>query len=137
VLIALLAVLGVDLIVLVGLVAALLLRRRWLGRHGAVPCRLRAVEGGVEGVGVKWKSGRARWVRDVLVFSPAPLLLTSRVVPVDGVAGEPRAAAGDEGQRLGEGAVVVRLVAGDAALELCVPAEARLPALPVRPAPAR
>lgn len=128
-LIALLAILGVDLIVIVALVAGLLLRRRWLGRHGAYPSRIRVVEGQAEGLKAKWKPGRARWVRDVLVFSPGPLLLASRILPVDGFDGEPRGAAGDEGKRLDDDAVVRRLVTESGVVELATAATAALPVL--------
>jgi hypothetical protein len=119
-LIVLLAVLGVDLVVIVAAVVTLLLRRRWLARHGAVPCRIRVVEGEVEGLATKWRTGRMRWVRDVLVFSPAPFMAASRVIPIDQVKGDPRPAAPGEGKRLGSEPVVISVAAGGFLLELAV-----------------
>jgi hypothetical protein len=67
-LIALLAVLGVNLIVIVVLLGAMLGRRRSVShRPGAFKGAIRTVDGAVPGVGPKWKRGYGRWVRDVLV----------------------------------------------------------------------
>jgi len=120
-LIALLVILGVDLLVVAGLVAAMLVRRRWLGRHGAFKCRIRLVEGTVEGAGKKWRRGQARWVRDILVFSRAPLLLASWLLPVDSVDSGPRPATGGEGKGLGGGVAVGRLATAEGAIEFAVP----------------
>jgi hypothetical protein len=57
-LIALLAVLGVDLIVIVVLLGVILARRRWVGRQSdAFKGAIRIVEGEVPGLGRKWKRG--------------------------------------------------------------------------------
>ena len=59
--IALLAVLGVDLIVIVVLLGAVFTRRRWVSRQpGAFKGAIRVVEGEVSGLGGKWKRGSAR-----------------------------------------------------------------------------
>jgi hypothetical protein len=68
--IALLAVLGVDLIVIVVLLGLVLTRRRWVSHQpGAFKGAIRVVEGEVPGLGHKWKRGYGRWVRDVLVWT--------------------------------------------------------------------
>ena len=125
-LVALLVVLGVDLLVIAGLVTAMVLRRRWLSRHEAFKCRMRVVEGAVEGARRKWKSGRARWVGDVLVFSPSPLLFGSWLMPVTGASDEPHWATGKEGKGLGEGSVVGRLVIEGGAVALAAPLRSNL-----------
>ena len=57
-LIALLAVFGVDLIVIVVLLGVILARRRWVGRQpDAFKGAIRIVEGEVPGLGRKWKRG--------------------------------------------------------------------------------
>jgi hypothetical protein len=62
--IALLAVLGVDLIVIEVLLGAVLTRRRWVSHQpGAFKGAIRVVEGEVSGLGGKWKRGSARTSR--------------------------------------------------------------------------
>ena len=57
-LIALLAVLGVDLIVIVVVLAAALTRRRWVSRQpGAFKGAIRVVQGEVPGLKAKWRRG--------------------------------------------------------------------------------
>ena len=66
----LLAVLGVDLIMIVVLLGVMLTRRRWVSHQpGALKGAIRVVDGEVPGLGPKWKRGYGRWVRDVLVLS--------------------------------------------------------------------
>ncbi|MEV1093582.1 hypothetical protein [Streptomyces microflavus] len=85
-LVALLAVLGVNLLVLVVIVVAMLGRRRWLARQpGAFRGAARVVEGDTKGLRSRWRAGYGRWVRDVLVWTPAPLLLRAVLLPVDAV----------------------------------------------------
>jgi hypothetical protein len=130
-LIALLAVLGVDLIVLVLLVVGMLGRRRWLSHQdGAFKGAIRVVDGDVDGLGPKWKRGYGRWVREVLVWTKAPLLLSNEFVGVDGVAGEIRAAAPGEVKRLGAAPPVVALkVDGGGQIELATRAKSESLAL--------
>lgn len=124
-LIALLAILGVDLIVLVALVAGVIGRRRWLMRqpgdfHGAI----RVLEGKIDGLGPKWKRGHGRWVRDVLVWSKAPLMLGNELVPVDGITGE-RTAEPGEVKRLGDSPVVIELSTNGSTLQIAARKEHR------------
>jgi hypothetical protein len=112
VLIALLAVLGVDLIVIVFVLGVVLTRRRWVSlQPGAFKVAIRTVDGEVAGLGPKWKHGYGRWVRDVLVWTKAPLLFRNELVAVDGLAGAAGAARPGEVKRLGKEPVIVPLAA--------------------------
>ena len=117
-LIALLAVLGVDLIVIVLVLAAVLSRKRWVMRRpGAFRGAIRVAGGEVDGLGPKWVRGYGRWVRDVLVWTKAPLLFRNEILPTDGVE-EQRPARADEVKRLGDHPVVVRIRIGRATVEV-------------------
>jgi hypothetical protein len=125
-LIALLAVLGVDLIVVVALLALVLSRKRWIKRrpgvfHGAI----RVADGEVEGLGAKWKRGYGRWVRDVLVWTKAPFLFRNELVPADGLTGE-RPAGPDEPKRLGGAPIVIEMSTGAATVEVAASGEQRV-----------
>lgn len=123
--IALLAILGVNLIVLVAFAAFVLGRRRWLKRQpGEFAGAIRVSSGDIDGLGPKWKRGSGRWVRDILVWSKAPLLLRNELVPVDSLAGERQAHAG-EVKRLGDNPVVIKFAAGNAEIEVAAKAEHR------------
>ena len=75
-LIALLAVLGVDLITIVALIALVVARRRWLKRQpGEFVGAVRVSRGEIDGLSPKWKRGSGRWVRNVLVWSKGSLRL--------------------------------------------------------------
>ena len=83
-LIALLAVLGVDLIVLVAFAAVVIGRKRWVKRQaGAFRGVIRVAGGEVDGLRPKWSRGYGRWVRDVLVWTKAPFLFRNELVPTD------------------------------------------------------
>jgi hypothetical protein len=123
-LIALLAVLGVDLLVLVA-VAAVLGRRRWLERQpGEFAGAIRVTSRDIHGLGPKWKHGSGRWVRDILVWSRAPLMLRNELVPVDGLSGE-RPTRSGEVKRLGDQPVVLAFTCDDATIEVAARAEHR------------
>ncbi|MEU8794582.1 DUF2550 family protein [Streptomyces sp. NPDC048643] len=109
-LIALLAVLGVDLIVIVVFVALVLLRRRWVSRRpGAFRGAVRVVDGDVPGLGKKWRRGYGRWVRDVLVWDKGPFLLRNEFILPDALAGPARAAEPGEIRRLGKNLTVTSM----------------------------
>ena len=123
--IALLAVLGVDLVVVVLLLAGVLTRKRWVKHQpGAFRCVVRLTSGEVDGVGPKWKRGYGRWVRDVFVWTKAPLLFRNDLVPSDGLEGQ-RAAAPGEVKRLGDQPVVITLASGTATVEIAAHQEDR------------
>ena len=115
--IALLAVLGVNLIVLVALVGSVVSRKRWV-RHepGAFPSVVRTVDGEIRGLGPTWHRGYGRWVRDVLVWTKGPFLFRNELVAADSLDG-PRRAEPNEVKRLDE-PVVVRVRDGAATVEV-------------------
>ena len=113
-LIALLAVLGVDLIVVAGLLIVVLARRRWVNhRPGAFAGAIRIVSGEHDGLGSKWRRGYGHWVRDVLVWTKKPLLFRNELVAVDGLRAV-RPADDGEISRMGGAPAVIELVVGDA-----------------------
>src|SRR6266550_3683970 len=101
-LIALLAVLGVDLVVIVVLLAVVVSRKRWVKRQpGAFPGAIRVAGGELDGFGAKWKRGYGRWVRDILVWTKRPFLFRNELVPGDFLADE-RPASSVHVRRLGD-----------------------------------
>ena len=124
-LIALLAVLGVDLIVIVVLLAITISRRRWVSRQpAAFAGRIRVAHGECDGIGSKWQRGYGRWVRDVLVWTKAPFLFRNELLSVDALTGE-RSGAPDELKRLGDDPVVLALMTGAATIEVAAAGEDR------------
>jgi hypothetical protein len=122
---ALLAVLGVDLIVVVLLLAGMQGRKRWVKRQpGAFRGQIRVADGELDGLGPKWRRGYGRWVRDVFVWTKAPLLFRNELLPVDRLEGE-RSEPSDQIKRLGDGPVVIGLKAGVAIVEIAAAAEDR------------
>ena len=123
--IALLVVLGVNLAVIVAFVTLVAGRRRWLKRQpGEFAGAARVTSGHVHDASAKWKRGSGRWVHDVLVWSKAPFMFRTALVPVDRVTGERDAAEG-EVKRLGDHPHVVEFVAGDVTIEVAASAEQR------------
>jgi hypothetical protein len=122
-LIALLAVLGVDLIVIVVLLAGVLARRRWVSQQpGVFKGAIRVVEGQVPGLGARWTRGYGRWVRDVLVWTKAPFLFRNELVAADVLAGGARAAKPRKVKRLGKHpALILLAVDGGAQIEIATP----------------
>ena len=140
--IALLAILGVDLIVIVAFAALVFGRRRWLKRQpGEFAGAIRVSSGDIDGLGPKWKRGSGRWVRDVLVWSKAPLMFRNDLVPINGLSGERQAHAG-EVKRLGDKPVVIEFASDGAKIEVAAKTEHRALATgpmttPPAPAPPR
>jgi hypothetical protein len=126
-LIALLAVLGVNLWVIVVLLAVVLTRKRWVSRQpGAFKGAIRVIEGDVPGLKAKWKRGYGHWVRDILVWTKAPFLFRNELVLAEALAGEARAAEPGEVRRLGKHPAVVPLaVEGGARIEVAASADGR------------
>jgi hypothetical protein len=122
VLIALLAVLGVDVIVIVILLAVLLIRRRWVSHQmGAFKGAIRITEGDVPGLKKKWKRGYGRWVSNVLVWTKGPFLFRNELVVAEGLLDEVRAARPGEVKRLGKHLVIVPVaVEGGSRLEAAI-----------------
>ena len=124
-LIALLVVLGVNLIVIVAFVAVVVGRRRWLRKQpGHFVGAVRVTSGQLDGIPTKWKRGSARWIRDVLVWSKAPFMFRTQLVAVDRIAEELHGAEG-EPKHLGNDPVAVTFAAGDATIDVAARAEHR------------
>lgn len=122
-LIALLAVLGVDLIALVALAAFVFSRKRWVTHQpGAFRGAIRVARGDVDGLSTKWHRGYGRCVRDVLVWTRGPFLFRNELAAADRIMEQRRAVPG-EVKRLGDGPVVVRFGAGAAEIELAAQAD--------------
>jgi hypothetical protein len=119
-LIALLAVLGVNLIVVAGLLIVVLGRRRWVHhRPGVFPGAIRVTAGKHDGVGSKWRRGYGRWVRDVFVWTKKPFLFRNELVAIDGLQAK-RAAHDGEIKRMGDSPAVIELVADGAVIQIAV-----------------
>ena len=122
-LIALLAVLGVDLIVLVAFAAFVFSRKRWVKRQpGAFHGAIRVAGGEVDGLRPKWSRGYGRWVREVLVWTKAPFLFRNELVPTDRL-DEQRPARTGEVKRLGDHPGVILVTADGATVEVAAKAE--------------
>jgi hypothetical protein len=73
-----------------------------------------------------WKHGSGRWVRDVLVWSKAPLMLRNELVPVDHLACEQHARGG-EVKRLGDKPFVIEFASDGASIQVAVKAAQQAP----------
>jgi hypothetical protein len=123
-LIALLALLGVNLAALLALAASVLTRKRWIKRQpGAFRGAIRVAEGEIDGLNPKWRRGYGRWVRDVLVWTKGPFLFRNELVAADDL-DEQRPARPGEVKRLGDHPIVIRLAAGGATAEVAADADA-------------
>ena len=118
-LIALLALLGVDLIVIAFYAAVVYGRKRWVTRQpGAFRGAIRVSSGEIDGLRPKWRRGYGRWVRDILVWTKAPLLFRNELIPTDGLDQQRPARPDDEVKRLGDQPTVIRLKTDDAIAEV-------------------
>jgi hypothetical protein len=116
-LIALLVLLGVDLIAIVAFVAFVVTRKRWVKRQpGAFHGAIRVSGGEIDGLRPKWSRGYGRWVRDILVWTKGPFLFRNELVTADSLDGQRRAEP-NEIKRLGE-PIVARVRAGAATVDL-------------------
>jgi len=116
--IALLAVLGVDLIVIVVLLLFMLGRKRWVRRQpGIFQGAIRVRGGTIEGFRPTWMRGYGRWVRDVLVWTKSPFLFRNELIAIDAL-GTGRPAATGEVKRLGRDVTVTAMSAGTATVEV-------------------
>lgn len=116
--IALLALLGVDLVVIVVLAASVAGRRRWLKRQpGAFFGAVRVSHGELDGLGTKWRPGCGRWVREVFVWEKGPFMFRTVLIPVDEPAGD-RTATPGEVKRLGKDPAVTEMQVGSSRIEV-------------------
>src|SRR3954467_13748291 len=117
-LIALLALLGVNLIVVAALLAFVLARKRWVKRQpGSFRGVIRVSIGEVDGLRSKWGRGYGRWVRDVLVWTKTAFFFRNELVPAAGL-DQQRPAGPGEVKRLGDHPIVMRLAMGSARVEV-------------------
>jgi hypothetical protein len=117
-LIALLALLGVDLIVIICFIAFVFTRKRWVkGQAGAFRGAVRVAGGEVDGLSPKWKRGYGRWVRDVLVWTKGPFLFRNEIVAADGLEDQ-RQAGSVEVKRLGNQPALISVRMGEAQVEV-------------------
>jgi Protein of unknown function (DUF2550) len=124
-LIALLAVLGVDLIVIVVLLAFVLARKRWVKRQPESFRGVIRLSGGeLDGFRSKWSRGYGRWISDVLVWTKGPFLFRNAFVIARGLDDE-RPARSGEVKRLGDQPVVIQLTTGAATVEVAAPDDER------------
>jgi hypothetical protein len=118
-LIALLALLGVNLAALLALAASVVTRKRWIKRQpGAFRGAIRVAEGEIDGLNPKWRRGYGRWVRDVLVWTKAPFLFRNELVAADDLQEHRPAQAEDEVKHLGDHPAVIRVRAGKASADV-------------------
>ena len=123
--VALLVVLGVDLIIVVAFAALVFGRRQWLKRQpGEFAGAIGVSSGDVDGLSPKWKRGAGSWVRDVLVWNEAPLMLTNPAgsgrPDLGGASGERRRV-----KRLGDKPIIIEFVADGADIEVAAKPEQR------------
>src|SRR4051794_35419879 len=117
-LIALLVLLGVNLIVVVAVLVSVLARKRWVKRQlGSFRGVIRVRSGEVDGLREKWGRGYGRWVRDVLVWTKGPFYFRNELVAADRLDDE-RSAQSGEIKRLGDHPVVVEVIVGNASVEV-------------------
>jgi hypothetical protein len=121
--IAVLALLGVNLVVIVVFVGSVLARKRWVNAQpGVFRGAIRLEDGELDGIAPKWRRGYGHWVRDVLVWTRGPFLFRNELLPADGVEGQRLAAAG-EVKRLGDNPTVSRVRVGSATVEVATQAQ--------------
>src|SRR5664279_5788350 len=110
----------VMLIALLALLAGVLSRKRWITRQpGAFRGAVRIVDGEVPGLGVKWKRGYDRWVKEILVWTKAPFLFRNELMVADSLIAGARPAKQGEVKRLGKHPIVLTVaVEGGARIEL-------------------
>src|SRR3954454_9054847 len=105
-LIALLAILGVNLIVVAVLLVFVLSRKRWVKRQaGSFRGAIRLSSGEIDGLPSKWRRGDGRWVRDALAWTKAEFFFPTDLVAPDGLA-EQRPAVPEGVKRLGDQPIV-------------------------------
>lgn len=117
--IAVLALLGVDLIVVVALLVIMASRRRWVrSQPGVFPGSIRIVRGEMDGLNAKWRKGYGRWVRDVMVWTKAPLLFRNELFAVDELVLQRQAEAGEFSRSGDNTPTVARFLVGEATVEI-------------------
>jgi hypothetical protein len=73
--------------------------------------------------GMRWMRGYGRWVREIQVWTKAPLLFRNELVVADAAAGAARAAKPGEVRGVGKHAAMVVLAVGGARIEVAASAD--------------
>lgn len=116
--IGVLVLLGVDVVVIVLIVATVLGRRRWVSRQaGAFRGAIRVSEGEVDGLDEKWARGYGRWVGHTFAWTKSPFLFRTVLVAGDALVDQ-RPAGPDEVKRLGDHPIVASLQMGRATVQV-------------------
>jgi hypothetical protein len=79
----------------------------------------------VPGAETRWRRGCGRWVREILIWTKAPLLFRNELVVADAAAGAARAAKPGEVRGVGKHAAMVALAGGGARIEVAASADGR------------
>jgi hypothetical protein len=122
-LIALLALLGVNVGVLLMLLVVVFARKRWImGQPGSFRGAIRVADGHIDGLRSKWGRGYGRWVRDVFVSTKAPFLSRNELLATDAVE-EDRPTRPGEVKRLGDAPVLIRLRVSETTVDVAASGE--------------
>ncbi|MDQ1633347.1 MAG: hypothetical protein QOJ32_156 [Frankiaceae bacterium] len=125
---ALLALLGVPIWLLVGGLGIALYNRRLQKRHpGAFPCKLRVRSGTVSGFGADWQRSPtyAHWVHDVLLVTSGVALVRTRALAVQSVTSPAPGQVPAELRKLGPDPVMLTLILDEnAVVEVTAPTDA-------------
>jgi hypothetical protein len=117
--IVLLIALGVNVIVIIALVAFVVWRRRRLKRQrGEFAGAIRVLSGDIDGLGPAWRHGSGRWDRGVLVWTQTPHLRSNVLIPVDRPTGQPSSAQASGVKRLGKIPVVAEFASNGATIQV-------------------
>ena len=123
--IAVLIVIGVDIVVIVAFLASVVTRRRWVRRQpGVFRGAIRVAGGHVHGLKPRWSRGYGRWIRDVLVWTSSPFLYRTTFLPADSL-GYQRETTPEELRRLGEHPTVARMTSGSTIVDIAAHREHR------------
>ena len=124
----LLALLGIPIwLVVGGLAATLLNRRRFKKSPDVFPMKLRLISGGFKGAKEKWPraTNYGRWTHDVLLMNKGIGLVPTIAIGVKDMTESEQSADTEVVKGLGENPVIFRLGLDDGAIvQLAVPAEA-------------
>jgi hypothetical protein len=80
-----LALRGVNLVVIVVFLGSVLARKRWVnGQPGVFRGAIRLDDGELDDIAPKWRRGYGHWVRDVLVWNKGPFHFATSCCPPTG-----------------------------------------------------
>ncbi len=123
--IAVLVVIGVEIVVIVAFLASVVTRRRWVRRQpGVFRGAIRVAGGHVHGLKPRWSRGYGRWIRDVHGLDEFAVPVSTTFLPADSL-GYQRETTPEELRRLGEHPTVVRMTSGDPSADIAADREHR------------